>query len=49
MIEWPIRKCERSSMAPEANLQTGIARVINTLLNRASRMIGWPITKCKRS
>ena len=27
LIEWPIRKCEGSSMCPEANLQAGIVRI----------------------
>ena len=35
MIEWPIRKCERSSLSPEDNLQTGIACVINICLTEA--------------
>ena len=34
-MEWPIRKCERSSRCPEDNLQTGIACVINICLTEA--------------
>ena len=35
MIEWPIRKCERSSLCHEANLQAEIDCVINTGLTKA--------------